>query len=106
MLEQSTGAARWTVRLGDDLVHFQGHFPGKPILPGVAQVDWAIRLARRQFGDLGSFASLERLKFQAIAVPGEILELALEWDAATGLLNFSFVAGGRRKSTGRVRFQR
>ena len=48
------------------LAHFAGHFPGLPILPGVVQLDWAMRLAAEQcFGCAHRVASIDRLKFMA-----------------------------------------
>lgn len=79
---------------------FEGHFPGDPILSGLIQVDWAIRLGREAFGFLGSFRALERLKFQAPIRPAEPVELRLSWDAARGHLDFLYSSEGGGKSHG------
>ncbi|GAB4203293.1 MAG: hydroxymyristoyl-ACP dehydratase [Sandaracinaceae bacterium] len=64
-----------------DLVFFEGHFEGNPMLPGVAQlVSLVDARARRHFADvlagLGA-RRVSRLKFQATVRPGEPLELGL-----------------------------
>jgi 3-hydroxymyristoyl/3-hydroxydecanoyl-(acyl carrier protein) dehydratase len=99
-------------REGDDLVlrlrvpaeleFFPGHFPGRPILPGVLQVHWAIAQARAVAWALGEFQTLEQLKFNALIEPGAELELRLCW--GDGVLRFSYTQGTTRCSAGRVRF--
>lgn len=83
---------------------FEGHFPGQPILPGVVQVDWALRLGAEAFGPFGAFLALEQLKFQAVIVPEEPLELRLAWDAAAGELAFTYSGAAGKKSSGFARF--
>ncbi len=83
---------------------FEGHFPDQPILPGVVQVDWAMRLGEASFGPLGVFQSLEHLKFQAIITPEEPIELRLDWDASAHELGFAYSASGSKKSSGFARF--
>lgn len=88
------------------LAAFQGHFPGDPVLPGVIQVDLAIRLGREAFGPLGAFTALERIKFLEAIRPGETLELHLS--LVQGLpertLRFHYLGERGRKSSGHVRF--
>ena len=83
---------------------FEGHFPDQPILPGVVQVDWAIRLGGEAFGPLGDFRSLEHLKFQAVITPMEPIRLELAWDAAANELAFAFTGAEGKKSSGFARF--
>lgn len=83
---------------------FTGHFPGKPILPGLVQVDWALRLGKEVFGPLGTFRALEHLKFQATLAPLEPVELRLTWDAASRHLGFAYGGPGGRKSSGFAHF--
>lgn len=83
---------------------FLGHFPEQPILPGVVQVDWAIRLGVEAFGPFGAFLSLEHLKFQAVIQPREALELRLSWDATQRELGFAYSGASGRKSNGFARF--
>lgn len=88
----------WTLRepgravvellIGPDLYHFLGHFPEQPILPGVAQVDWAITLARQAFALPPRLKRMEALKFQALIQPGTRLLLELEWKPERGQLEF------------------
>src|SRR5262245_55888788 len=86
-----------------ELAHFPGHFPGLPILPGVVQVDWAVRFAREHLGVTAEFVRLENVKFLALVRPDAQLELELRRDAAQ--VDFVFAAGGRRYSSGRAQFR-
>jgi len=86
------------------LVHFAGHFPEMPILPGVTQVDWAVRFARQHLQLDGGFSSLENVKFLALIYPDTRLELSLKWNACARRLDFSYANSRRKFSTGRVVF--
>ncbi len=83
---------------------FHGHFPDQPILPGVVQVDWAMRLGADAFGPFGAFQSLEHLKFQAVIVPDEPITLTLAWDDAARELAFHYRGQEGVKSGGFARF--
>jgi acyl-coenzyme A synthetase/AMP-(fatty) acid ligase/3-hydroxymyristoyl/3-hydroxydecanoyl-(acyl carrier protein) dehydratase len=90
--------------LAPELAVFDGHFPGWPILPGVAQVDWAIAFARERFALPARFLRLDALKFSQPAAPGMRLELDLRWNAAAATLQFEYRSDAGRHSSGRVVF--
>lgn len=96
--------ARAELDIVTDLAVFDGHFEQLPVLPGVAQLDWAIELARGCFGIPPRFLRAEALKFHRPVVPPARLELALRWDAAAGRLSFSFESAAGPHSSGRVFF--
>lgn len=85
---------------------FQGHFPENPILPGVIQVDWAVRLGTEAFGPLGAFSGMHNLKFMGLVRPGESLTLFLTFDATAGKLSFRYEGETERKSMGTIHFSR
>jgi 3-hydroxymyristoyl/3-hydroxydecanoyl-(acyl carrier protein) dehydratase len=98
------GHAEYDLRLQPELFPFAGHFPGLPILPGVVQVHWAIRLGERDFVWPGPFLALEQLKFLAVVRPEDRLMLTLDWDAGQQRLRFDYRAGKTRYSRGEVVF--
>lgn len=105
VLRRETGSEELFVLLPDaDNLAFQGHFPGNPILPGVIQVDWAIRFGSQAFGALGDFLGLSNLKFMSIIHPLETLELRLSFQPEAGKLEFRFDGVTGRKSSGVVLF--
>jgi 3-hydroxyacyl-[acyl-carrier-protein] dehydratase len=106
VLNRSRAPEVFTLAMDADLTAFQGHFPGNPILPGVVQVDWAVRFGTEAFGGLGRFRAIEHLKFHDLIKPGDTLELHLGFDPALGRLTFRYLAGGARKSTGVILFAR
>lgn len=73
-------AGRYTVPA--DAWYLRGHFPGRPIMPGVLQVEALAQvgavcgLAHPDFaGKLALFAGIEEARFKRIVVPGDTLDL-------------------------------
>ena len=92
-----------TVRIPASHPAFAGHFPGLPILPGVVQVDWSVKLGRERLGLAGEFAAAENLKFLSIVRPGAHLTLALEL-LDTSRLRFGYSSRSRKYSSGTLVF--
>lgn len=65
------------LRVPDDLKYFDGHFPGDPIVPGVAQLAIVEAAIAREFPELGAPAGVQKLKFMAAIRPGDELVLSL-----------------------------
>lgn len=69
-------------RVPTDLRYLEGHFPGRPIVPGLAQlVPLVYRSVRRAWPDLPAPTSVKRLKFLEALGPDDRLEVRLARDA-------------------------
>lgn len=74
---------RFAVHIPPTLFAFEGHFPGDPVLPGVAQLlSLALDRVHVLWPELGQPRRVTRLKFRQKIGPGDALELHLERDAA------------------------
>ena len=74
------------------------------ILPGVAQLDWAIRFGREAFVMPPRFLRMEALKFQQVLRPGARVTLSLEWLPEKGALQFRYQSAVGTHASGRVSF--
>jgi 3-hydroxymyristoyl/3-hydroxydecanoyl-(acyl carrier protein) dehydratase len=72
-----------------------GHFPGRPILPGVVLLDAVLQAA-----GLGQ-ATLLRAKFTAPVLPGDAVEINLA-PRAGGRIGFTCASGGRTVLSGEL----
>ncbi|MGB9723835.1 MAG: 3-hydroxyacyl-ACP dehydratase FabZ [Chloroflexia bacterium] len=70
---------------------FQGHFPGRPLMPGVliiealAQVGAVALLSRPENrGKLALFAGLDRVRFRRPVRPGDVLRLEVTLERMRG----------------------
>ncbi len=77
--------------LESSLFWFRGHFAHQPLLPGVAQVDWAINYGRALLVPDHFFIGIESVKFQRPLLPGVTVKLQLQWLATHQLLAFQFL---------------
>lgn len=91
---------RYELRVPPTLLHFAGHFPGLPILPGVVQIDWAIRLAAIHLPQIRRVASIDKLKFTAPVGPAALLILDMKHDSARRRMQFSYRLGERECASG------
>ena len=88
--EQHGTALTLRLHAAADLFWFRGHFPTLPILPGVAQLDWALHYGLTRLAPGKAFASIDNIKFQQPVPPNAELELQLNWQADKSLLSFSY----------------
>ncbi len=75
-----------------DLAQLDGHFPGMPIVPGVAQIDWVAKLAARHLGAGDGVARRFQVKFRRVTVPDTVVTLTLRHVPARRRLNFEYRA--------------
>lgn len=83
------------------LPQLDGHFPDLPIVPGVALVDWAARLAARHLHCGDGVARSLQVKFRRLIQPGKMVTLALEHQPATQRLVFTYRDGNDILASGR-----
>jgi acyl-CoA synthetase (AMP-forming)/AMP-acid ligase II/3-hydroxymyristoyl/3-hydroxydecanoyl-(acyl carrier protein) dehydratase len=93
--------AEFEFRLQPELKWFEGHFPGQPILPGVAQLHIVALLAERVWGIDFPGHDMSRVKFRRVMQPEERVSLLLV--RAELRLDFQYVSGGEVVASGTVR---
>jgi acyl-coenzyme A synthetase/AMP-(fatty) acid ligase len=81
-IQRSATDAVATLHIPADLALFDGHFEVAPILPGVAQLDWALALGRACFTIPERFVRLEALKFVRPVKPNTELTVVLQFKPA------------------------
>jgi len=93
--------ARYELRLQPELRWFEGHFPGQPILPGVAQLHIAALLAERTWGDPFEGREMSRVKFRHVMLPDEQVSLTLVKSGSR--LDFQYIREGEVVASGTLR---
>ena len=98
-----TTTARFAVLVPADLLYFQGHFPGAPILPAIAQL-LTLVVDRIHFvwPDLGQPRRVARLKFMRAIDPGDEIEVQLERAGAE--VRFTLLRGATDCTRGALAF--
>lgn len=76
--------------------YLSGHYPGRPIYPGVFVIESVLQAARRYLGDPGlAIASVESVRLRAPLLPGDVLRLSLVFNPLPDG-QFRVRAGGTR----------
>lgn len=74
-----TERATFTLQIPPDLLYLQGHFPGHPLLPGIAQLlSIAVDRIHALWPNFDQPHRITQLKFKRPIFPGDQLQLELE----------------------------
>lgn len=101
---RQSDSVRWTVRVPEDSTLFAGHFPGHPILPGIAHLAWVEAALAEMEGVSPTLSSISGVRWRRPALPGEALELRLTHPAGGSSSRFSVFRGEDVLSQGSVQW--
>ena len=97
---ESVDSIRVKLSLPENLDFFDGHFDSLPILPAVAQLFIAKKIAEQLMHICGQFNGLKQLKFMSPISPNSDIELQLIYAAKECKLHFEYNLSGKIKSKG------
>lgn len=86
----------------EDFVQFPHHFSNAPIIAGVTQVDWVVRLIEDYMGPL-RFMGMSKIKFMRPILPQTTMNLTLT-RVKKSAWQFHFEGNGRSYSSGQIDF--
>ena len=96
---------RVSVVVPTNLVYFEGHFPGHPILPGIAQLETLVLdEVERRWPDLPALRSLARLKWKSPVLPGQALEVELVRSHGRTRVDFTITRAGEACAQGTLEY--
>lgn len=98
----SATQAIYDLELNPDLKWFEGHFPDRPILPGVAQLHIACSLAERAWGFTPTGQEMSRIKFRHVMQPGDCIRLTLHRKEADRL-DFQYALSDEVMASGTIK---
>ena len=80
------------IRVLPDSPWFRGHFPGEPILPGVAQLGMVFEIIRQSCNRDLKISSISRVRFKQIIRPNDRLRvIAVPLKEETGSYSFRII---------------
>ena len=103
-LERTGDSAVLNLSVAADSPWLAGHFPERPVLPGVVQLRWAVQAAGELWPGLQRVQSVSNLKFQNPVLPPASLRLQLDHLPERRTVRFRFESGDHVVSRGSVRF--
>jgi len=92
------------VRTDSNSPWFSGHFPGDPILPGIAQLNMIVDLIAKSGEENFCITGLSRVKFRKVVRPGELLDISVTRGNKKNQYIFKITSGSEDVCSGLMLF--
>ena len=89
------------LRVDPDHPALPGHFPGRPVVPGVVLLEAVLEAAAELLGHEPVVAQLAQAKFLAPLLPGQDASIELAWQRKSDVLDFRVLRAGAPLAQGR-----
>ena len=85
------GTLKARVRIPDSSAWFSGHFPARPVLPGIAHLAMVMDLLRKTHGSRLSIIGVKRVRFRQAVSPNDELWVTIQKaQSAQGCTAYTF----------------
>ncbi len=103
-----TGEVRADIHVPPDSPWFCGHFPGEPILPGIAQVGIVFEALQQSCGPTLALSRVSRVRFKRTIRPDERLSVTAtpRKEAPAGSYSFRITCGSELVCSGLMALER
>ena len=102
-ISRSENSCTFTLQITDQLGFFPGHFPVRPILPGVIIIDWVMELAEQYMGLIAATPlTMEVIKFKQLVESNTCIELTITHHPDKNKLSFLVSSSSGEHSSGRI----
>jgi hypothetical protein len=91
-VERESSSVTLSLTVPKDLLYYQGHFDGYPLLPGIIQIHWVVERVVQYFDLSPTPDAISRLKFHRPIPPGAEIFLRLDHDPAKGWVTFRYTS--------------
>lgn len=99
--QQGIGETVRQVAVPSDSIWFQGHFPGDPLLPGIAQLHLVMETIRTSLNADVLLTGLKRVRFKRVIRPHETIAIAVDpVQDKTGLYRFHLTVADETACSG------
>ena len=88
-----------------DLAYFGGHFQQFPLVPGAIEIQWAMNLAKKFYGENWQIDRIENLKFQQFIRPNDLVTVRLLGDKEKNRIQFNISVGEKNCAGGRIKIK-
>lgn len=89
---------------------FSGHFPGEPIVPGIAELSIVYNVIKKYYQEQGSgikITSIKKVRFRYPLKPDEILEIKILKDSGNGdLYKFEIISANGAACSGLISIEK
>jgi 3-hydroxymyristoyl/3-hydroxydecanoyl-(acyl carrier protein) dehydratase len=92
------------MRIAADHPALDGHFPGRPVVPGVVLLERTIEALRERLGGVLRVTAVPAVKFLAPLAPEQEFEIMLRIERV-GQAAFEIRSGDRRLAAGSLRYE-
>jgi len=100
--EKEAQLMRLSCRVPKDLVYFQGHFEGTPVVAGVVQLSWVDETIRRFFDHELAITRMEAVKFHQLLVPESLFTMQIQHHPEKGKWSFQIATEAGKVASGRL----
>jgi 3-hydroxyacyl-[acyl-carrier-protein] dehydratase len=102
--KSSSGEVSAGIAMTADSQWFSGHFPGEPVLPGIAQLGIVVDALTQTSHEKPRIAGFSRVRFKQLVRPDDPLEVVISpVEAETGVYSFRLTTGSHLACSGIVK---
>ncbi len=103
-LQKTSAGVTLELFVSADVEYFKGHFNAQAILPGVALVDWAVRLGKQHLEIKRDFIEMKKVKFHEFVKPNSKIELILNYRDDKKELSYRYHSKELTYASGKIIF--